>query len=45
MKPEKVNGTLVVAFSNSWIELEPLGVVLIMGSWNYPLMAIIHPLA
>jgi len=29
----------------SYIEWEPLGLTLIMSSWNYPLMGILQPLA
>jgi len=45
MKDEYVPTKLVAAFSVSRIVLEPLGVVLIMSSWNYPLMGIVQPLA
>jgi aldehyde dehydrogenase (NAD+) len=45
MKPEKVKTNLVNLPSSSYILAEPLGVVLIIGPWNYPFQLLITPLA
>lgn len=45
MKDEYVKTYLTCSNSRSKIIWEPLGVVLIMSSWNYPVMGIIQPLA
>jgi aldehyde dehydrogenase (NAD+) len=44
MKPKKVSTPLVVHPSTSKIHPEPLGVVLIIGPWNYPFQLLINPL-
>jgi aldehyde dehydrogenase (NAD+) len=44
MKPKKVSTNLVNLPSRSFIYKEPLGVVLIIGPWNYPLQLLITPL-
>jgi aldehyde dehydrogenase (NAD+) len=44
MKPEKVATNLLNMPSGSRIEKEPLGVVLIIGPWNYPFHLLINPL-
>lgn len=44
MKPEKVSTNLVNLPSVSKIHREPLGVVLIIGPWNYPFQLLINPL-
>lgn len=44
MKPEKVNTPLVLQPSRSVIYSEPLGVVLIIGPWNYPFQLLLAPL-
>lgn len=44
MKPENVPTNLLNFPSSSYIYKEPLGVVLIIGPWNYPLQLILMPL-
>ncbi len=44
MEPERVSTTLVNMPSTSKIVKEPLGVVLIIGPWNYPFQLLINPL-
>ena len=40
-KPERVPTALVCQPGRSWIYREPLGVVLIIGPWNYPLQLLL----
>lgn len=44
MSPEKVKTNLLNLPSSSYITSEPLGVVLIIGPWNYPLQLLLAPL-
>ena len=44
MKPEKVATNLLNLPSKSYVYKEPLGVVLIIGPWNYPLQLLLTPL-
>jgi aldehyde dehydrogenase (NAD+) len=44
MKPERVRTNLLNLPSKSYITSEPLGVVLIIGPWNYPLQLLLTPL-
>ncbi len=44
MKPKRVPGQLLTWPSKSKIHPEPLGVVLIMGAWNYPIQLLLSPL-
>lgn len=44
MKPERVSTNLLNLPSKSYITSEPLGVVLIIGPWNYPLQLLLTPL-
>jgi aldehyde dehydrogenase (NAD+) len=44
MRPEKAKTNLVNFPSSSYIMREPLGVVLIIGPWNYPLQLLFTPL-
>ena len=43
-KPQKVSTPLPYLPASSQIYAEPLGVVLIIGAWNYPLQLVISPL-
>jgi aldehyde dehydrogenase (NAD+) len=43
-KPKRVATGIEQFPSSAWIEPEPLGVVLIIGPWNYPLQLMISPL-
>ena len=44
MQPERVTTNLLNLPSSSKILKEPLGVVLIIGPWNYPFQLLINPL-
>ncbi len=44
MKPDKISTPLVLQPSRSLIYKEPLGLVLIIGPWNYPFQLLIAPL-
>jgi aldehyde dehydrogenase (NAD+) len=44
MQPRKVSTNLLNLPSSSFILPEPLGVVLIIGPWNYPLQLLLTPL-
>jgi aldehyde dehydrogenase (NAD+) len=44
MEPERVKTNLLNLPSSSHVIKEPLGVVLIIGPWNYPLQLLINPL-
>lgn len=44
MQPKRVNTNLVNLPSKSFVMKEPLGVVLIIGPWNYPLQLLFTPL-
>ena len=44
MKPLPVSTPLVFAPSHSQVRFEPLGVALIIGTWNYPVMLTLSPL-
>jgi aldehyde dehydrogenase (NAD+) len=43
-KPQRVATSLVGQPGKSWIYQEPLGLVLIIGPWNYPLQLVLAPL-
>lgn len=44
MKPENVRTNLLNLPSKSYVYKEPLGVVLVIGPWNYPLQLLFTPL-
>lgn len=44
MKPKKVKTNLLNLPSSSYIMSEPLGVVLVIGPWNYPLQLLFTPI-
>ena len=44
MKPDRVSTNMLNLFSSSFIIKEPLGTVLIIGPWNYPLQLLFNPL-
>jgi aldehyde dehydrogenase (NAD+) len=44
MQPEHAGTNLLNLPSSSYVMREPLGVVLIIGPWNYPLQLLINPL-
>jgi aldehyde dehydrogenase (NAD+) len=44
MKPKRVSTNLLNFPSSSYILSEPLGVVLIIGPWNYPVQLLLNPL-
>lgn len=45
IKPERVATNLLNLPSSSYVMHEPLGVVLVIGPWNYPLQLLLNPLA
>lgn len=44
MRPRRVGTNLLNFPSKSYLQPEPLGVVLIIGPWNYPLQLVLAPL-
>ena len=44
MKPDRVKMPVSVAPGKAWVQPEPLGVVLIIGPWNYPVHLVLAPL-
>ncbi len=45
LRPRRVPVPLAVQPARAWTELTPLGVVLVIGPWNYPLQLLLAPLA
>ncbi|KAM8975457.1 aldehyde dehydrogenase family 3 member A2-like [Pelodytes ibericus] len=43
-KPKNVKKTLLTMMDEVYIHYEPLGVVLIIGAWNYPVVVVLQPL-
>ena len=44
MAPRRVTLPAVQQPGRTWVQDEPLGTVLILGPWNYPLMLVLRPL-
>jgi aldehyde dehydrogenase (NAD+) len=44
MKPTRVKMPLSVQPGKAWYQYEPLGVVLVIGPWNYPVHLVLAPL-
>ncbi len=44
LKPTRVKTPLGVKPARAWYEREPLGVVLVIGPWNYPIQLMLAPL-
>ena len=44
MKPQRISTPMVLQPSSSKVYAEPLGVVLIIGPWNYPFQLLLAPL-
>ena len=44
MRPRRVGTPMSASPGRSWIQPEPLGVVLIMSAWNYPVQLLLMPL-
>ena len=44
LRPERVAVPVFMQPSRAWLVAEPLGCVLIIGPWNYPLMLLLSPL-
>ncbi|XP_027546663.1 fatty aldehyde dehydrogenase-like [Neopelma chrysocephalum] len=42
--PQPVKKNLMTMRDEAYINYEPLGVVLIIGAWNYPFVLVMHPL-
>ena len=45
LRPRRVAVPLAVRPARAWTELTPLGVVLVIGPWNYPVQLLLAPLA
>ncbi|EPS67420.1 aldehyde dehydrogenase, partial [Genlisea aurea] len=43
MKPQKVNTSLLTFPSSAKLMMEPLGVVLVISTWNYPVLLSLEP--
>ena len=44
MRKKRVSSPLTIAFTKSWVKPEPVGSVLIISPWNYPIMLCLNPL-
>lgn len=44
MKPRRVKTSIDQFPSSAWVQPDPLGVVLIIGPWNYPFQLMVSPL-
>ena len=45
LRPHRVSTPLAAQPGRSWIQQEPFGLALILGTWNYPFQQILIPLA
>lgn len=45
VRPRRVSTPLVAQPGRSWVQYEPLGVVLVIAPWNYPVQLTLGPLA
>ena len=45
MKPEYVKKDMTDMINSIYIQREPLGVVCVISSWNYPIVVLIQPVA
>jgi len=45
VKPESKGKSLLTFFDDVYVKNEPLGTVLVMGAWNYPLLLSLQPVA
>ncbi|WP_348535789.1 aldehyde dehydrogenase family protein [Kocuria sp. JC486] len=45
LRPRKVPAAGSLAPSRSWVENQPLGTVLVIAPWNYPVQLVLSPLA
>ena len=43
MKPKSISRSLLQVFDTVYMQKEPFGVVLVMGTWNYPLQLFLNP--
>src|SRR4029077_18087788 len=44
MKPERTHTPLLAQPGRSWTTHDPLGVILVIGTWNYPVQLLLAPL-
>lgn len=44
MKPKKVRVPITAAPAKAWVVPEPLGVVLVIAPWNYPIQLLVEPI-
>lgn len=45
VRPRRVRVPATVAPAKAWVQPEPLGVVLVIAPWNYPIQLLVEPLA
>jgi aldehyde dehydrogenase (NAD+) len=45
VQPTKVKAGLLAAPAKAWVAPEPLGVVLVIAPWNYPIQLLVEPVA
>lgn len=45
VKPQRKGKSLLTFFDQVYVQNEPLGTVLIMGAWNYPVLLSLQPMA